>query len=145
MPDQPARNSCQKDFYTAFSLLAYGFLFIIASITVFHIRNTIAMSAAARQKQYGVMRAIGMSDRQLVKMMLAETVSCAACGCVAGCVLGIPLHWVLFASLITTFWGIPFAAAGTITGIVFITALLAVYGPARHICRMPAVEIIRAQ
>ena len=139
----------QKDFYTAFSLLAYGFLFIIASITVFHIRNTIAMSAAARQKQYGVMRAIGMSDRQLVKMMLAETVSCAACGCVAGCILGIPLHWVLFASLITTFWGIPwsipFAAAGTITGIVFITALLAVYGPARHICRMPAVEIIRAQ
>lgn len=139
----------QRNLYRAFAVLVYGFLSIIVAITVFHIMNTINMGVTAKMKQYGAMQAIGMSDRQLVKMIIAEATTYAISGIVAGCIIGIPLHWVIFVSLITNFWGIvwsvPFGALGLIIGIVLFTTLLAVRGPAKRLHTMSIVENINAQ
>ncbi len=62
----------QRNLYHTFAILVYGFLSIIVAITIFHIMNTISMGAATKMKEYGAMRAIGMSNRQLVKMIIAE-------------------------------------------------------------------------
>lgn len=139
----------QRNLYRAFAVLVYGFLSIIVAITVFHIMNTINMGVASKMKQYGAMRAIGMSDRQLVKMIVAEATTYAVSGIIAGCIVGIPLHWVVFVSLITNFWGIawgiPFVALGLIICIVLLTTFLAVRGPAKRIRTMSIVENISAQ
>lgn len=139
----------QRNLYRAFAVLVYGFLSIIVAITVFHIMNTINMGVASKMKQYGAMRAIGMSDRQLVKMIVSEAITYAISGIVVGCIVGLPLHWVIFVSLITNFWGIawsvPFVALGLIICIVLITTLLAVRGPAKRLYTMSIVENISAQ
>lgn len=139
----------QRNLYRAFAVLVYGFLSIIVAITVFHIMNTINMGVASKMKQYGAMRTIGMSDRQLVKMIVSEAITYAISGIVVGCIVGLPLHWVIFVSLITNFWGIawgvPFAALGLIICIVLITTLLAVRGPAKRLYTMSIVENISAQ
>ena len=72
------------------------FLAIIAMITVFNIMNSISMSVSARIKQYGTMRAIGMSISQVTKMITAEAVTYAAIGSLIGCILGLPIHKFLF-------------------------------------------------
>lgn len=139
----------QRNLYRAFAVLVYGFLSIIVAITVFHIMNTINMGVASKMKQYGAMRAIGMSDRQLVKMIVSEAITYAISGIVVGCIVGLPLHWVIFVSLITNFWGIawsvPFVALGLIICIVLITTLFAVRGPAKRLYTMSIVENISAQ
>ncbi|MDO4306818.1 MAG: ABC transporter permease [Eubacteriales bacterium] len=138
----------QRNLYRAFAVLVYGFLSIIVAITVFHIMNTINMGVAAKMKQYGAMRAIGMSDWQLVKMIVAEATTYAVSGIIAGCIIGIPLHWVVFVSLITNFWGIawniPFLALGLIICVVLLTTVLAVRGPAKRLHAMSIVENISA-
>ncbi|MEG1012218.1 MAG: ABC transporter permease, partial [Ruthenibacterium sp.] len=58
--------------YIAFLLFVYGFLAIITLVTVLNIMNSISMSAAAKTKQYGAMRAVGMDEHQLTKMIAAE-------------------------------------------------------------------------
>lgn len=147
--DKLSKVQEQRRFYYAFSVLVYGFLSIIAAITVFHIMNTINMSVAAKMKLYGAMRAIGMSDSQLGKMIIIEAATYAISGSFFGCVLGIPLHMIIFVSLITTFWGIswtiPFAALGIIIGIILITTLISVRGPVKHIHNMSIVENISVQ
>lgn len=74
-------------------MLVYGFLSVIVAITMFHIMNTVRLGVAARTRQYGALRAIGMSGRQLTRMVAAEAVAYAAGGVLLGCALGLALHW----------------------------------------------------
>ena len=91
----------QRNLYHTFAILVYGFLSIIIAITIFH------MGVAAKMKEYGGMRAIGMSNRQLVKMIIAEAGTYGISGVILGCIIGLPMHWVIYVSLITNIWGTP--------------------------------------
>ena len=134
----------QRNLYRAFSVLVYGFLSIIVAITIFHIMNTISMGVAAKMKEYGAMRAIGMSNRQLSKMIYAEAGTYAIRGILLGCIIGVPMHWVIFVSLITNIWGtawsVPFVPLGSIIAIVLFASFLAVRRPAKRLHDMSIVE-----
>ena len=99
----------QRGLYYAFATLVYGFLSIIVAITIFHIMNTISMGVSARTRQYGVMRAIGMSNQQLTRMISAEAASYAISGVILGCIFGLLFHWFLYSSLITRTFGNPWS------------------------------------
>lgn len=139
----------QRGVYYAYATLVYGFVFIIVVITIFNIMNTIGMGVFARTHQYGVMRAIGMSNQQITSMISAEATSYAISGVVLGCVFGLLFHWFLYSSLITrTFgnpWGIPWLELCLIVGVILATTALAVQGPARRLHAMSIVENIRSQ
>lgn len=139
----------QRNLYHTFAILVYGFLSIIVAITIFHIMNTISMGAATKMKEYGAMRAIGMSNRQLVKMIIAEAGTYAINGVIWGCIIGLPMHWIIYISLITniwrTAWSVPFIPLILIIAIVLSASLLAVREPAKRLQRMSIVENISAQ
>ena len=139
----------QRRLYLAFAVLVYGFLSIIVAITVFHIMNTIGMGVVSKMKEYGGMRAIGMSSRQLVRMIIAEAGTYAISGIIWGCIMGIPMHWVIYTSMVTNFWGdkwsIPIISLILIIGIVFMASFFAVQKPAKHLQNMSIVENINAQ
>ena len=139
----------QRNLYHTFAILVYGFLSIIVAITIFHIMNTISMGAATKMKEYGAMRAIGMSNRQLVKMIIAEAGTYAINGVIWGCIIGLPMHWIIYVSLITniwrTAWSVPFIPLILIIAIVLFASLLAVREPAKRLQRMSIVENISAQ
>jgi len=86
--DQRAGNHEVRGAFYSMTLFIYGFLVIIALITIFNVVNSISISVSARMKQYGAMRAIGMSGRQLIKMVTAEAVTYSVAGSIAGCILG---------------------------------------------------------
>ena len=88
--------------YLAFVTGVYSFLAIIALVTVLNIVNSISMSVSARIKQYGAMRAVGMDERQVTKMIAAEAFTYAFWGCAAGCAAGLPLARLLYDFLITS-------------------------------------------
>lgn len=139
----------QRNLYHTFAILVYGFLSIIVAITIFHIMNTISMGAATKMKEYGAMRAIGMGNRQLVKMIIAEAGTYAINGVIWGCIIGLPMHWIIYVSLITniwrTAWSVPFIPLILIIAIVLSASLLAVREPAKRLQRMSIVENISAQ
>lgn len=146
--DQRNSNNEVKGAYYSFALFTYGFLVFIALITLFNIVNSIAMGVSARMKQYGAMRAIGMGDRQLIRMVTAEAITYALVGSITGCILGLPLNKLLFENMVTFRWGdpwsIPFDSLGIIVAIVMFSALLAVRGPARRIHHMSIVDTVSA-
>ena len=147
--DRRASNAEVTGAYLAFSLFVYGFLTVIALITVFNVVNSLSMSVSARMRQYGAMRAIGMSGRQLIRMVTAEAATYAAAGSLAGCLLGLPVHWFLFSKMVTYRWGdpwqIPLIPLCIIIVLVAVTAFLAVRGPARRIRELSIVETISAE
>ena len=133
--------------YMAFVFCVYAFLAIIALVTVLNIVNSISMSASARMKQYGAMRAVGMEERQVTKMIASEAVTYAALGCAAGCIAGLPLHKLLYDFLIAehfayAVWQFPTASLVVILAFVSLAAVAAVYAPAKHIRNMPVTATI---
>jgi putative ABC transport system permease protein len=147
--DRRAGNNEARGSFYSMALCVYGFLVIIAVITIFNIVNSISMSVAARMKQYGAMRAVGMSDGQLVNMVRAEAIIYSAAGSIVGCIVGLPLHKQIFEGMITSHWGepwqLPLTALGIIVAVVIAASILAVRGPAKRIHNMSIVDTINAQ
>ena len=147
--DERMGNSSTMGTYYCFWLFVYGFLVLIALITVFNIINSIAMSVSSRSKQYGAFRAIGLSTGQLRKMIVAEAFTYTIIGGIVGTILGLLSNKVLFEMLISYKWGdtwtIPLKELGIILLIVVLSAIVAVYGPIKRIHNMSIVDTISAQ
>ena len=147
--DERLGNSSTRGIYYCFNLFVYGFLVLIALITIFNVVNSIAMSVASRTKQYGAFRAIGLSTRQLSKMVIAEAASYAASGIIAGSVVGMLSNRLLFGMLIGQkwgeAWGIPWSELGIILLIILLSIALAVHEPIKRIHNMSIVDTINSQ
>ncbi len=147
--DRRQSNQQAVGAYYSFALFVYGFLVVIALITVFNVINSISMSVSARMKQYGAMRAIGMSTRQLIKMVTAEAAAYSFVGSLAGCLIGLPIHKYLFEYMITgrwgTLWCVPIPILAIIILLVVCTAFIAVREPAKRIHNMSIIDTITAQ
>ncbi len=144
--DNRQSNSSAKGAYYSMAVFIYGFLAVIAMIAAFNIINSISMSVAARLKQYGAMRAVGMDMRQINRMIRAEACTYAVSGIFAGALLGLPIHRFMWNRLIFTRWNAPWEIpAGELLVIIALVALscaIAVHGPVKRIGEMDVVEVI---
>ncbi|MBD5457965.1 MAG: ABC transporter permease [Lachnospiraceae bacterium] len=144
--DRRLENRETKGASYSLAVFLYGFLGVIALIAFFNIMNCIAMSVSARMREYGAMRAVGMTVRQLVRMVWGETMTYTFFGVVFGCLAGLPLNRLLFRTLITERWGDAWEMPGRELLIILLVMLcavwLAVRGPAGRIREMTVVDTI---
>ena len=145
---QDLRESNRQDrgTYYAARIVLYGFLAIIGGISLLNIVNSISMSVSARMKQYGILRAIGMNDAQLKRMISAEAGTYAVSGLVVGIALGLVLNRKLYILLITHYfgaaWQVPWGCLAVIVVVVLAAVVLAVYNPVRRILMQPITATI---
>ena len=92
------------------------------------------------------MRAVGISNRQLSRMISAEALTYAASGLIAGCGIGIPLSRFLYLRIVTryfgTLWQLPIITLCIIIVFVFSCSVISVYAPTKRICGMAIVDTI---
>lgn len=141
------RDQRTSGIYLVFVTCIYGFLAIITLVSVLNIVNSISMSVTARMKQYGAMRAVGMDEHQVAKMIAAEAFTYAFWGCIIGCAVGVPVSKMIFDFLIVDHfsyvaWSLPVASLLIILLFVVSAAALAVYGPAKRIRKISVTETI---
>ncbi|HOM02401.1 MAG TPA: FtsX-like permease family protein [Acetivibrio sp.] len=146
--ERMSKNSVMATYY-CFWLFIYGFLVMIALITVFNVINSISMSVSARTNQYGVFRAIGLSMRQLKKMVISEACTYTIIGSFVGNVLGLFCNKTLFSMIVSSNWGapwtIPWLELGVILLVVVLSVVLAVQKPIKKLKEMSIVDTISMQ
>lgn len=144
--DRRSQDNQLNSSYWVVRLAAYGFLGIITLIMIFNIMNSISMSVSARIRQYGAMRAAGMSVKQLTKVIAVEAVTYAVCGFVTGCIFGLYLHRLLTTKLILEhfggIWHIPVQPILLTLVIVIASCAAAVYAPSKRIKNMVITNIL---
>ena len=133
--------------YIAFVSCVYGFLAIIALVTVLNIMTSISMSVSARSRQYGAMRAVGMDGVQVTKMIAAEAVTYALTGLVIGCAAGLAIGKLLFNILIRghfayAVWTIPVLRLMIVLIFVLTATFAAIYAPSKRMRNMAVTETI---
>ena len=144
--DQRESNRTNNTTYWASRIVCYGFLAIIAVITLFNIINSISMSVSARTKQYGAMRAVGMDNKQLTRMISAEAFTYAVSGLILGCGMGIPFSRFLHTLMITRHfgvaWHLPIVLLAVVTVFIFVSAVIAAHAPSKRIRNMAITATI---
>jgi len=79
----------QKAQINIFLYLVYALLGLAIIIAVLGIVNTLALSVIERTREVGLLRAVGLSRRQLRRMVRLESVAIAVLGAVLGVVMGV--------------------------------------------------------
>jgi putative ABC transport system permease protein len=125
--------------------LFYALLFLAVIISLFGIANTLTLSIHERTRELGMLRAIGMSRRQVRAMIRYESVITALIGGILGIVLGI-----VFATLIAQpLEGEGFTLSypvGSLIGLLIVAAIFGVLAailPARRASRLDVLESLQ--
>lgn len=84
----------------------YIYLIVIFVVVLFAITNTFLMAVMERVREFGLLSALGLRDRRIGKLLLAETVVLTALAMAIGLALGFGAH------LAADHWGINVAAWG---------------------------------
>jgi putative ABC transport system permease protein len=72
-----------------------GLLLMSIVIALIGIVNTLSLSIFERRRELGLLRAVGMADRRVQRMVRLESVVIAALGTVTGVALGLFMGWAL--------------------------------------------------
>jgi putative ABC transport system permease protein len=123
--------------------LVFGLLALSVIVALLGIVNTLALAVHERTRELGLLRAVGMSKRQVRRMVRAESVITALIGAVLGLVLGIVFAVIVSRPLeadgfVLTF---PIVTLIVVTVLAAIAGVLAAIPPAR---RASKVDVLRA-
>lgn len=142
--NQMESNQSARGAYYAMALFMYGFVSIIAMISVFQVINSIGMSVNSRMKQYSIMRAIGADTTQLGRMITMEAFTYGLTGILIGCVVGLKINKDAFENMITSRWGeawqFPVTELTIILVIMLVGLTLAVYRPIHDMKKTSVIQ-----
>jgi putative ABC transport system permease protein len=125
--------------------LFYALLALAVIVSLFGIANTLTLSIHERTRELGMLRAVGMSRRQVRTMIRYESVIMALIGAILGIVLG-----VIFATLIAQpLKGEGFTLSYPIGSLIVLLIVAAIFGviaailPARRAARLDVLQSLQ--
>ena len=74
----------------AFGYMIYAIILLIVAIGVL---NTVLMSVMERRREIGILTAVGMEGRHVMRMILVETVFITIIGIIFGLTIGLGVNW----------------------------------------------------
>lgn len=132
---------------TIMSIFLYGFVTLIALISAINIINTISTNIILRTKEIAMMKAVGMSQRGIKKMIAYEALFYGVYAAMIGGFIGTGLTYILFHIMlgITEIqWYIPWINIAIACGGATLIALLSGIYPLRRINKNIIVESMRS-
>ena len=114
-------------------------------IALIGIANTLALSVFERTRELGLLRAVGMTRRQLRRMIRFEAGLVALFGAVLGVTIGIGFGWAAVAAMpaeFTSTLAIPTTRIVVLVVVAGAAGLLAARGPARRAGKLDVLDAI---
>jgi putative ABC transport system permease protein len=119
------------------------------AVAALGVTNTVMASVRSRQWQFGILRSIGVTRGQLVRLVLAEALLLGIVGCALGLfmgylmsinAMGLNRYLLGYVTQITPPWGI----IGVGVGIILTVSLLASLWPAASVARSQPLTLLQS-
>jgi putative ABC transport system permease protein len=148
LQDKAAFADGQRASIDQFLAIIYALLALAVIIAVLGIVNTLGLSVIERTREIGLLRAVGMSRRQLRSMVRLESVAISILGAVLGIGLGLAFGVSLRRAMAgqgITVLSIPWIELVAFVVLAGLVGVLAAVFPARRAARMGVLRAITAQ
>ncbi len=124
-----------------------GLLMMSVLVAVIGIINTLSLSIFERRRELGLLRAIGMVDKRVQRMVRLESVLIAALGTVAGAVLGLFSGWAVIRAMnrideVSIDFALPVGRLVLVIVVGVVLGFLAALIPARRSTRLDVLDAI---
>lgn len=121
-------------------LIVVGLLGVSVLVALVGVANTLSLSVAERTRENGLLRALGLTKRQMKTMLALEAVFISVTGAIIGSVLGIFFGAVGILALpleeLTIFITIPWIQIAAVIGIAVLASLVASWLPGRRAAKV---------
>ncbi|MGN7412884.1 ABC transporter permease [Paenibacillus sp. SAF-068] len=140
-------EQAHNDAITA-KIFFYGFIGIIVLIAFLNILNTVSTNLILRTKEFAVLKAIGMTQREVNKMILLEGVFYGVYAAMYGSIIGTGLSFgvhYLFRGMLDIEWSLPWLSVGIAASGAVVTALIATAWPMYRLTKSTIVDSLRKE
>jgi putative ABC transport system permease protein len=123
--------------------ILYVLLALSVVVSLFGIVNTLVLTVFERTREIGMLRAIGMTRRQVRRMIRHESVITALIGGALGIVLGVVLGGLLVARIELIDFTLPVGSLIVFTIATIVVGIIAAVFPARRAARLNVLEALQ--
>ena len=123
--------------------ILYVLLALSVIVSLFGIVNTLVLTVFERTRELGMLRAIGMTRRQVRRMIRHESVITALIGGVLGIVLGVVLGALLIARVDFIEFSLPTTQIVIFAVLTIVVGIIAAIFPARRAARLDPLQALQ--
>jgi putative ABC transport system permease protein len=123
--------------------ILYVLLALSVVVSLFGIINTLVLTVFERTREIGMLRAIGMTRRQVRRMIRHESVITALIGGILGILLGVVLGALLVARIDFIDFTLPVGSLIVFTVATIVVGIIAAVFPARRAARLNVLEALQ--
>jgi ABC-type antimicrobial peptide transport system permease subunit len=123
--------------------ILYVLLALSVVISLFGIVNTLVLTVFERTRELGMLRAIGMTRRQVRRMIRHESVITALIGAALGLMLGVALGGLLAARVNEIVFAVPWLQLAIFSVAAVVVGIVAAIFPARRAARLNPLEALQ--
>ena len=141
-------NKAKKESVLVTKILVYAFIVVIALIGSLNILNTITISIMIRRKELAALKSIGMSQRDLKKMITYEALIYGFSGSLQGIFFGCILSYIIYlaaSGVLKVVWTIPYEACFITFAAALLISYVSVLLPLRRIQQDNIIDTIREE
>ncbi|RFU42001.1 ABC transporter permease [Actinomadura logoneensis] len=122
-----------------------GLLGLAIVIALFGIANTLSLSVVERTRESALLRALGLTRRQLRRMLSVEALVMAVIGALTGIVLGIGFGWAATSAMSdNAVFDVPYLQIAGFILLAGVSGVVAAVMPARRAAKASVVESLSA-
>jgi putative ABC transport system permease protein len=130
------------------SIILYGLVFAISLVGALNIINTISTNLILRTREFGTLRAVGMTPGQMRQMIRLEGAFYGLTATLYGGISGVALAWLLYSymnKIQSMPWSFPWGAwlIGSVAALLI--GWLATSVPLKRLSALSVVEAVRAE
>ena len=130
------------------SIFLYGFVVLIMLVCAANIYNTISTGIALRRQEFAVLRSIGITPHQFMKMLRFECLFYAAKSLLIGSLIGLLIGYGIYTVLRRNFtfaYAIPWDGVLIIGTIVFVLLFVSMLTATKKLRKCGIVETLRSE
>lgn len=118
-----------------------GLLGLAIVIALFGIANTLSLSVVERTRESALLRALGLTRRQLRRMLSVEALVMSVIGAITGIALGLAFGWIATSAMATeTVFAVPYLQIVGFIVLAGVAGVVAALMPARRAAKASVVE-----